>query len=150
MSVPEESVRRTEGLERLVAVMEALTADRLDTLAEIYAPEARFVDPFNDVRGVASIRRVFAHGFRQCPGMRFAVLSRGLDGDRGLLRWRMHCGEDESAPVIDGMTEVRLDAEGRVAEHVDHWDPAAQLYERVPLLGWLMRRIRRRLSVPDD
>ena len=125
MSVPEESARRREGLDHLVAVMEALTEDRLATLAEVYARDARFVDPFNDVTGVASIRRVFAHGFRQCPGMRFFVLSRGLDGDRGLLRWHMRCGEAEGAPVIDGMTEVTLDVDGRVTEHIDHWDPKA-------------------------
>jgi len=148
MSVTEET-RREEGLERLVAVMEGLTEERLATLDQVYAPDARFVDPFNEVTGVGSIRRVFAHGFRQCPGMRFSVSARAIDGDRGLIRWRMRCGEETSAPVIDGMTEVTLDARGRVIEHVDHWDPAAQLYERVPLLGWLMRRIRRRLAVPD-
>ena len=46
------------------------------------------------------------------------------------------------------MSELTLAPDGRVAEHVDYWDPAAQLYERVPVLGWLMRRIRRRLAVP--
>ena len=147
MTGPDE--RRADGLERLVVVMEGLTRDRLDTLAEAYAPDARFVDPFNDVTGIEAIRRVFAHGFRQCPGMSFSVSSRAIDGDRGLLRWRMCCGEEAGALAIDGMTEVTLDADGRVIEHVDHWDPAAQLYERVPLLGGLMRLVRRRLAVPD-
>jgi len=46
------------------------------------------------------------------------------------------------------MAEVTLDAGGRVLRHVDHWDPAAQIYEREPLLGGLMRYLRRRLAAP--
>ena len=47
---------------------------------------------------------------------------------------------------IDGVSQVRLDASGRVAEHVDFWDPAAGLYEDIPLLGSALRWLRRRLS----
>ncbi|MFW6322186.1 MAG: hypothetical protein ACOC02_01025, partial [Guyparkeria sp.] len=50
---------------------------------------------------------------------------------------------------IEGMSELVLGADGLVVEHVDYWDPAGQLYERVPLLGWLMRRIRHRLAAPS-
>ncbi|MFP4640121.1 MAG: nuclear transport factor 2 family protein [Guyparkeria sp.] len=150
MTTAGRGINRAAALERLVAVMEELRADRLDTLETVYAPQARFVDPFNAVEGVPAIRGIFAHGFRQCPGMRFSVTARAVDGDHGLLRWRMRCGEEPGALVIEGMTEVVLADDGRVLLHVDHWDPAAQIYERVPLLGWLLRRIRRRLAVPRD
>ncbi len=146
MSIPARDLNRAAALERYVAVMETLRVDDLEALATVYADEARFVDPFNEVRGVADIRAVFAHGFAQCPGMRFSVQARALDGDRALLRWRMDCDASADGLSIEGMSELVIGGDGRVVEHVDHWDPAAQLYERVPLLGWLMRRIRRRLA----
>jgi len=148
VSVPGRGVNPGAAVERYVAVMEGLRADNLETLDTVLSPEARFVDPFNEVRGIAAIRSVFAHGFRQCPGMRFAVAARAVDGHRALLRWRMTCEERVDGVVIEGMSELTLSADGRVAEHVDYWDPASQLYERVPLLGWVMRRIRRRLAAP--
>ena len=148
MSVPGQGINLHAALERYVAVMEALRADNLASLDTVLTPEARFVDPFNDVCGVAAIRAVFAHGFRQCPGMRFSVAARAVDGHRGLLRWRMTCDARTGGLAVEGMAELTLAPDGRVAEHVDYWDPAAQLYERVPVLGWLMRRIRRRLAVP--
>ncbi|MFO7581570.1 nuclear transport factor 2 family protein [Guyparkeria sp.] len=150
MTAAGRDINRAAALERLVAVMEGLREDRLDTLETVYAPQARFVDPFNAVEGVEAIRGVFAHGFRQCPGMRFSVTARAVDGDHGLLRWRMRCGEAPGALVIEGMTEVVLADDGQVLLHEDHWDPAAQIYEQVPLLGWLMRRIKRRLTAPLD
>jgi len=142
------ALNRAAAVERYVAVMEGLRADNLDSLGSVLAERARFVDPFNDVRGVDAVRAVFAHGFEQCPSMRFSVLSRAVDGEHALLRWRMTCGDLPSDLVIEGMSQLTLASDGRVAEHVDYWDPAAQLYERVPLLGWLMRRIRRRLAAP--
>jgi hypothetical protein len=44
------------------------------------------------------------------------------------------------------MSELRFAADGRVREHIDHWDAAAQVYERLPLIGGLMRLIRRRFA----
>ncbi|MFW6021747.1 MAG: nuclear transport factor 2 family protein [Guyparkeria sp.] len=149
MSGAGRGVSFVAALERYVGVMEGLRVDRLDALATVYAADAHFVDPFNEVRGIEAIQAVFAHGFSQCPGMRFVVQARAVDGERALLRWRMHCDASARGVSIEGMSELVLGADGRVVEHVDYWDPAAQLYERVPLLGWLMRRIRRRLAAPS-
>ena len=148
MTLPGHGVNLSAAVERYVAVMEALTADNLDSLESVLTPEARFVDPFNDVCGIAAVRAVFAHGFEQCPGMRFVVSARAVDGQHALLRWRMTCETGKPGLVVEGMSELTLTADGRVAAHIDYWDPASQLYERVPLLGWLMRRIRRRLAAP--
>ncbi|KTG17053.1 hypothetical protein AUR63_02610 [Guyparkeria sp. XI15] len=128
--------------------METLRVDNLAALDAVLTPEARFVDPFNDVHGIEAIRGVFAHGFEHCPGMRFQVFARAVDGQHALLRWRMTCDDSSTDLVIEGMSELTLAPDGRVAAHVDYWDPAAQLYERVPVLGWLLRRIRRRLAAP--
>lgn len=150
MSVPGRGLNQAAALERYVGVMEDLCADDVEALGAVYASGARFVDPFNDVRGIDAIQAVFAHGFAQCPGMRFMVQARAVDGDRALLRWRMECETSPQGLSIEGMSELVLGADGLVVEHVDYWDPATQLYERVPVLGWLMRRIRRRLAAPGS
>jgi hypothetical protein len=35
-----------------------------------------------------------------------------------------------------------------VAEHIDHWDSGEQFYRRLPVLGWLIGLVRKRLSLP--
>jgi steroid Delta-isomerase len=45
------------------------------------------------------------------------------------------------------VSEVRVDAAGRVTEHVDHFDAGSQLYARLPVVGPLVRLVRRRLQV---
>lgn len=139
------------ALERYCAFFEQFGPESLARFDEVYADDARFKDPFNDVRGLAAIRHVFAHGLKQCPGMRFEILM-ALPGERSgepfaMIRWRMHCHAEASGGlVIEGCSTLVFDDDGRVIEHIDDWDPAAQIYERVPVLGSLMRWLRRRLS----
>ncbi|WP_407276551.1 nuclear transport factor 2 family protein [Halothiobacillus sp. DCM-1] len=135
------------GLEAYVRAFETLAADRLDELTACFAESAYFEDPFNRVSGRAAIGRVFAHGFRQCPQLRFEIeeVAGVADAPVVLIVWRFVCG-DAGDLRLHGVSRVVFGADGLVQSHVDYWDPAAQLYERVPLLGALMRAIRRRLA----
>ena len=44
---------------------------------------------------------------------------------------------------IRGATHLRFAADGRVSFHRDYWDAAEELYEKLPLLGSLMRGLKR-------
>lgn len=136
------------SLARYAAAFEQLTPERLDALAALFAPTARFKDPFNDVRGRAAVRAVFAHMFEQLDEPRFEVTAQALDGAVALLHWRFRFRLRGAARArcIEGMSRVQFDAQGLVSEHVDHWDPAEQVYAGLPLLGALLRWLRRRLS----
>jgi steroid delta-isomerase len=47
---------------------------------------------------------------------------------------------------IRGATLLRLGADGRISDHRDYWDAAEELYEKLPLIGALMRWLRRRIT----
>jgi len=49
---------------------------------------------------------------------------------------------------IPGGTRFRLDSNGLVAEHQDYWDVAQGFYEKLPVLGWLLKRLRQRMATP--
>jgi hypothetical protein len=133
-------------LERLAAFYNTLTEPLLaHALPLNYAADARFVDPFNDVRGLAAIEAVFRHMFRQLPDPRFAVRESMCDGATGLLTWDFTFMLRGRLRTVHGATRVRFDARGLVSEHVDYWDAAGQLYVHFPLVGTLMRALARRL-----
>jgi hypothetical protein len=48
--------------------------------------------------------------------------------------------------TIRGGTHLHFDAAGRVVLHRDYWDAAEELYEKLPLLGTLMRWLKRRAA----
>lgn len=138
-----------ERLREYAGYFETLTPERLDGLCELFADNARFRDPFNDVHGIAAIRGVLEHMYRVCPAPRFKVLDRALTGHTAFIRWRFMDGRGAGrrlALEVEGVSRVEFGPDGRVLLHVDYWDPSAQLYERLPLLGGVLRFLRRRLS----
>lgn len=65
----------------------------------------------------------------------------------GFLRWELDSALKGKPYRIIGMSEVSFAADGRVNKHIDHWDAARQFYEKLPLVGGLLRIIRSRLKV---
>jgi len=138
---------RDPRVTRLVAWYEQISQASLAELPALYAVDARFKDPFNDVQGTAAIHRVFQHMFDTLRAPRFKVLDIVAERDACMLVWRFDFASG-SGPTrhIRGATHIVFDAEGRVKLHRDYWDAAEELYQKLPLLGLLMRWLRRRLA----
>jgi steroid Delta-isomerase len=138
-----------ERVAAIVAQFEQLTPRSLPQLARLYTPDARFKDPFNEVQGVAAIVHVFEHMFATLDNPRFIVRDRVVQGRRCFLAWdfvfRMkRFRRDEQ--LIRGGSLLELAEDGRIAVHRDYWDAAEELYEKLPLLGALMRWLKRQAS----
>lgn len=137
----------TIAMERLVRFYETIDALTLrEELAAVYAPQARFKDPFNEVTGVAAIEAIFAHMFAQLGEPRFRVTARMAHEGQAFLVWEFRFRLKQLArgeQCIRGASHIRFDAAGLVSEHRDYWDAAEELYEKLPLLGALMRWLKR-------
>jgi steroid Delta-isomerase len=143
----------TDGaVDRVVGFFESISPDAVGRIDALYAPDAFFKDPFNEVRGVPAIRRIFEHMFEQVDGPRFSVRDRVVQGDAAFLVWDFDFAFRRPLPPgprrIRGCSHLRLDADGRIAFHRDYWDAAEELYEQLPAIGTLMRWMRRRGAVP--
>ena len=136
-------------MQRVIDGFEQLSPHALDRLADFYAPDARFKDPFNEVQGLPAIRAIFAHMYLALREPRFVVHTAVLQGEDAFLTWdflfAFRSGPDVTQ-CVRGATHLRLGADGRIAEHRDYWDVAEELYEKLPLLGTLMRWLKRRAS----
>ena len=134
--------------QRLLQFYAGLTPGSLAQIGQVYADQARFIDPFNEVQGLPAIRQVFEHMFNTLQAPRFEVLHAFTEGHTCLLLWHFHFRRQghSADSVLKGMSHLRYGPDGRVLLHHDHWDPARQLYEPVPVLGALLRWLRRRLS----
>lgn len=133
-------------LARLIDFFEGITPGNVGQLAEIYADDVWFKDPFNEVRGIDEVTRIFVHMFTQVDAPRFVVTGSVMQGEQAFLTWdflfRMkRFSRDEQC--IRGASHLRFAADGRVAFHRDYWDAAEELYEKLPVLGALMRVLKR-------
>lgn len=136
-------------VQRVIDRFERLTREDVARLGELYAADARFKDPFNDVQGLAAVQAVFDHMFDALDEPRFVVREAIVEGDRCFLVWdflfRFRRWSREPQTVRGG-SHLRFAPDGRIALHRDYWDAAEELYEKLPGLGALMRWLRRRAN----
>lgn len=131
-------------LDALLHWYATLTPASLDRIAEFYAPEAQFRDPFNDVRGVPAITTVFRHMFEHTEAPRFVIAERIEHGAQAFVTWSFHFGLRGRPYVVEGASHLCFGADGRVLRHRDYWDAAEELWQQLPLLGPLVRWLRKR------
>ena len=136
-------------VQRVIDAFETLQPADVARLGELYTPDARFKDPFNEVQGVPAIQQVFEHMFVALDGPRFVIREAVCEGEQCFLTWdflfRMRSlRKDEQ--TVRGSTHVRFAADGRIVLHRDYWDAAEELYEKLPGLGALMRWLKRRAN----
>ena len=68
------------------------------------------------------------------------------DGRYAMLLWQFRFSRGGRVMHISGMSDVEFAPNGKVLSHIDHWDPARQVYEQIPVLGSLFRMLRRLLE----
>ncbi len=134
------------AVDAVVAFYEGLQPETIPRLREIYAADARFRDPFNDVVGHAAIERIFAHMFEHLDAPSFRVTGCIADGRRAALEWRFTFVLRARRFEVVGASVLDFDEDGRVRAHRDYWDVAEELYAKLPGVGPMVRWLGRRMS----
>ena len=127
--------------------LETLSPETLGGLSEYVSSDVHFKDPFNDVRGVNVMSQVFQHMFENVQDIQFEVQHMASIGEVCLMSWRFEGCLAGNPWLFEGSSVVRFAEDGRVLEHIDHWDAAKDFYERLPIIGQLLAFLRRRLRV---
>jgi ketosteroid isomerase-like protein len=142
---PETDLRVT----RLQQFFETLTPATIATLDRMYTDDVYFKDPFNEVRGRPALRRILEHMFEQVDMPRFVVSTAVAQGAEAFLTWEFLFRtkrRDKAEQVIRGASHIKFAQDGRASYHRDYWDAAEELYEKMPVLGGLMRLLRRQAA----
>jgi ketosteroid isomerase-like protein len=142
-----------QTLQSVVEFFEHLQPADVHRIASLYTADAQFKDPFNEVQGVPAIERIFRHMFEALESPRFVITQQVQQGDQCFVTWdflfanpRMNHGATQT---IRGATHFVLREESgawRVAVHRDYWDAAEELYEKLPVVGGLMRWLKNRVN----
>ncbi|MBN2865631.1 MAG: nuclear transport factor 2 family protein [Thiotrichales bacterium] len=137
-------------LEDYAQAFENLSHDNLAAqLTPLFAQNARFKDPFNDVTGLPAIIAIFEHLFQTLDAPQFNIIHTALKGEVGYIHWAFQFRFKGELDVksFEGLSQVQFTAQGLVQAHIDYWDSGEVVYAKVPVLGWLVRWIAQKLSV---
>ena len=139
----------TPSITRFVLFFEAMDQAAVARLAEVYAPEVYFKDPFKEVHTLGEVQAIFSHMYVALDRPRFVVTGQVGEGRECFLTWNFEFYFRKQPAVLQtvrGTSHLRFTEAGLVDYHRDYWDAAEELYEKLPLLGSLMRWLKRRVN----
>jgi hypothetical protein len=84
--------------------------------------------------------------FTQVDAPRFVVTRTIASGEEACLIWEFHFRmrrwqkkNQKQDQCILGASHLTVNSDGKISLHRDYWDAAEELYEKLPVLGGLMR-----------
>jgi hypothetical protein len=139
-----------EATQNLATFFETLTPQTVAQLHTIYDAQATFKDPFNEVQGLPEIERIFRHMFVALDQPNFVITGQVVDGAQAFLTWefrfRFKRFDTVTLQIVRGASHVAFNPQGAVTMHRDYWDAAEELYEKLPVVGSLMRWLKQRAN----
>lgn len=118
-------------------------------LYKIYTEHVEFHDPFHRIVGIAELEKYFTALYENVTECRFTFHERQRQGNHAFLTWTMSLSHPRLAGgrhiQIEGCSRLVFadDDSGKVCHHRDYFDAGELLYEHLPLLGRVIRRIKR-------
>lgn len=135
---------------RIITFFETLSPDQLAQLPAFYTLQAAFKDPFNEVRGLSAIDKIFSHMYVALDRPRFVVTDAITQDDQCFLTWDFEFYFRRFNPTtlqtVRGGSHLKLTDGGLIMFHRDYWDAAEELYEKLPAVGSLMRWLKKRAN----
>jgi hypothetical protein len=124
----------------------------LRQLYDLYASDAEFVDPVHAISGVDAMLDYFSAGRQGLISCSFDYQVEISTQETFALEWEMHFAHrrlNGANPIlVKGCSLMALDApSGLIKRHVDYYDLGEMLYENVPALGYVVKKVKRKLAV---
>ena len=117
-------------------------------LAALYHPEAELIDPFGTHQGLYALQRYFTHLLTNVEHCRFSIDSPLSEGQRFAVSWTMHWSHPRISKgdtlALPGCSIVDVH-DNLIIRQRDYYDAGEMVYEHLPLLGWLVRGVKRRV-----
>ena len=116
-----------------------LSPDNINEFDNLISKDIIFADPFNNIKGKNAFKNIFYHMFENVKEPSFFVLDYSINKQRVFLKWKMTFFAFKSLQTIEGMSELLLNDNGKVASHIDYWDTLNGLFIKIPFIGYFYK-----------
>lgn len=138
------------AIERVKSLLSDFKApDFEERIPVVYAPDLYFNDTLKTIRTATELQEYLGETAENLERGTVEFLEVIANEGNYYFRWKMDLvfrryAKGETHTSI-GMSHIRFDEEGRVVLHQDYWDAAGGLFEQLPVVGWMIQRVKKRL-----
>lgn len=135
-------------LEKFCSIYQNLNKNNLTELKEIYSEKVTFVDPMHEVNGIQALIGYFEHLYQNLDYCHFHIHQLIEQEGQACIVWKMeyaHPKINKGQPiVVDGASHLQFS--DKIDSHRDYLDLGQMLYEHLPLIGPVIKTIKKRAS----
>ncbi|TXH67794.1 MAG: nuclear transport factor 2 family protein [Thiothrix sp.] len=136
-------------LERFKTVYESLAKDNLSALQSVYSPKIEFQDPMHHVQGYAAFEGYFAALYANLQSCRFVIKDLFYQDHQACVTWTMTYVHPRlnggKAVQVEGASHLQF-SDQTIEKHRDYADLGQMLYEQIPVLGSVIRTVKKRAA----
>lgn len=135
-------------IEKLQKVFVELSSTNTYLLDDIYTKDMKFEDPAHRVDGLDNFKKYMVNLYQNVTSCTFKFSNIEHFNGGAILEWNMLISHPKLNKgiifIVPGVSVVRYHE--KIYSHRDYFDLGAMLYERLPLIGRVIRFIKRNLG----
>ena len=139
------------NLARTLHFFDKLDKNHLNLVTEFYDDNAKFEDPIHQLQGASEILKYYQNLYQHVDAIHFTFINTIESGNTVVVSWKMslitpsiNSGKMFS---VDGVSIITFaGAEGKAIQHRDYFDMGQFVYERVSVLGTIIRYIKHKMA----
>lgn len=117
---------------------------------EFYHQDVEFHDPVGTIKGSHQLKSYYKNMYKNAKSVSFNFSNFIESEDTVIGIWKMTLVTDKlngGAPVtVDGNSVIKF-KEGKAYYHRDYFDMGAFVYENIPVIGFMVKKIKDRFKV---
>lgn len=124
----------------------------LARLPNIYSPSIIFKDPVHQLKGIGALSNYFASFCHPDMQYEFHITNEIVSHGQAFFQWQMHYQHPRlqagSPLTLQGGTLIKFNS--KIIYHEDFYDMGAMIYQHLPLIGWIVKKINQRIAEPTS
>ncbi|KEY59743.1 nuclear transport factor 2 family protein [Serratia sp. DD3] len=126
-----------------------LNSEKIALLPLIYHPQIELVDPLGQHTGIAAVEAYFRSLLTRTAHCRFSIDTYFSQDQQTCLNWIMSYShpklEKGRTLELEGCSILRVQ-DDKIIWQRDYYDMGAMLYEHIPLLGPVIKQLKKRVN----
>lgn len=147
-----QTMNNMSNKEKTQYIFEKLTKNTLHLIPEFYDTNIEFHDPVGMIKGTDKITAYYKNMYQNVKSIKFEFSQFIESEDMVVGVWKMTLVTDKlkggEPIVVDGNSVIKF-KNGKAIYHRDYFDMGVFVYENIPGLGFVIKKIKDRFKVEE-
>ena len=135
---------------KIIKAYNVLNANTLNSLDDFYSTDIEFRDAVGVVIGLVNLKKYYGKIYKNVKSISFEFHDFIIQDQNVVATWSMNFsakGLNAGAHIkVSGNSYLKFREDGLVYYHRDYLDMGEMIYENIPLLGFIIKKIKQSLE----